>query len=105
MFLLLSVADGQNPSIKESSFCKSLHAGNYILDAEEGWWNWGMAPIYDEEGKLHVFMSTIPKSGSWLKNSKIVHFVADSPEGPYTFVDTTFHHAEEYHIYIALLCC
>ncbi|MGQ1788077.1 glycoside hydrolase family protein [Saccharicrinis sp. GN24d3] len=77
-------------TIKESDFCKSLVPGKYILPAEEGWWNWCMAPIYDENGKLHVFMSSIPNNGSWIKDSKIVHFVAYKPEGPYTFVDTTF---------------
>jgi hypothetical protein len=79
-----------NTSIKESDFCKSLEPGKFILPAEEGWWNWCMAPVYDEEGKLHVFMSSIPYSGSWNSNSIIVHFTADSPEGPYQFVDTTF---------------
>jgi hypothetical protein len=77
-------------TVKESSFCKSLVPGKFILPAEDGWWNWCMAPIYDETGKLHVFMSTIPYSGSWVRDSKIVHFVADGPEGPYEFVDTTF---------------
>jgi hypothetical protein len=77
-------------SIKESSFCKSLEARNYILDAPEGWWHWCMAPMYDENGKVHVFMSAIPYSGRWDINSKIVHYTADKPEGPYSFVDTTF---------------
>ena len=49
-----------------------------------------MAPIYDEKGKLHVFNSIIPKKGSWIKNSKIGHYTADKPEGPYTFVGITF---------------
>ena len=88
--LLFCFSCTQDLTIKESSFCKSLVPGKYILEAGEGWWNWCMAPIYDEEGKLHVFMSSIPYSGSWITDSKIVHFVADSPEGPYTFVDTTF---------------
>jgi hypothetical protein len=57
---LLSISCQQDLSIKESSFSKSLVTGKYILEAKEGWWNWCMAPIYDEEGKLHVFMSTIP---------------------------------------------
>ncbi|MBP1840064.1 glycoside hydrolase family protein [Formosa algae] len=77
-------------TIKASSFSKSLVPGNFILEAEEGWWNWGMAPIYDDNEKLHVFMSTIPNKGRWISDSKIVHFTADRPEGPYTFVDTTF---------------
>lgn len=87
---LLCLSCTRNIKIRESSFCKSLEPGEYILEAEEGWWNWCMAPIYDEEGKLHVFMSAIPDSGSWIKDSKILHFTADSPGGPYTFVDTTF---------------
>ena len=85
-----SIYGQQDLSIKESSFYKSLTAGKYILPAEDGWWNWGMAPIYDEKGKLHVFMSAIPNSGKWTTQSKILHFTAETPEGPYTFIDTTF---------------
>lgn len=88
LFMLFSCK--KDLTIKESSFVKSLVPGEFILPAEEGWWNWGMSPIYDEDNKLHVFMSTIPNSGSWIKDSKIVHFVADTPKGPYQFVDTTF---------------
>lgn len=88
--ILITFSCKKELSIKESSFSKSLVAGKFILKAEEGWWNWCMAPIYDEDGKLHVFMSTIPNNGSWTKNSKIVHFTAEKPEGPYTFIDTTF---------------
>lgn len=88
--LLIIISCKQDLTIKESSFCKSLEAGNYVLKAPKGWWHWCMAPIYDETGKLHVFMSAIPDSGSWNSDSKIVHYTADQPEGPYTFVDTTF---------------
>ena len=80
----------QDTGIKESSFSKSLVPGEYILEAGEGWWHHCMAPIYDEDEKLHVFMSAIPYAGSWARDSKIVHYMADSPEGPYRFVDTTF---------------
>ena len=44
---------------------------------------WGCAPIYDEQGKVHVYYSTWPHDGHWLINSKIEHAVADHPEGPY----------------------
>ncbi|MFC7338708.1 glycoside hydrolase family protein [Haloferula chungangensis] len=77
-------------AIETSSFCKSQSPGKYILDAEEGEWTWGMAPIYDEDGKLHIFNSVIPKNGSWIKNSKIVHWVADSVEGPYKRLGDVF---------------
>jgi hypothetical protein len=94
LILLINFSCKQDLSIKESSFCKSLEAGNYILDAPEGWWHWCMAPIYDEQDKLHVFMSAIPNNGKWNADSKIVHYVADKPEGPYQFVDTTFSSTE-----------
>jgi len=76
--------------IGESRFCASLKAGKYILPAKEGWWNWGMAPIYDESGKLHIFNSSIPKDGNWVVDSIIQHFTADSVEGPYELVDVPF---------------
>ncbi|VGO19738.1 hypothetical protein SCARR_01797 [Pontiella sulfatireligans] len=87
---LLSLFCGQAHSLEESSFCKALVPGEYILPAEDGTWTWCMAPIYDEKGKLHIFNSVIPKKGSWIKHSKIVHWVADQPEGPYTFVEDLF---------------
>lgn len=90
IIIMITFSCKQDLTVKESNFAKSLEKGKYILPAQDGWWNWCMAPIYDEDGKLHVFMSTIPNKGSWTKNSKIVHFTADKPEGPYTFVDTTF---------------
>lgn len=89
LFLVL-LACADNSAIKESAFCRSLEKGEYILDAPDGWWHWGMAPIYDEDGKLHVFMSAIPMDGSWTKDSKIVHYIADKPSGPYRFADTSF---------------
>ena len=99
MGLSLSVvtyaADSSAAAIEESSFCKSLVPGQYILPAKEGWWNWGMAPIYDEAGKLHIFNSSIPYMGStgmgyWQSKSIINHYVADSVEGPFELVGTAF---------------
>lgn len=42
-----------------------------------------MAPIYNKAGKLHLFMSAIPDSGSWNSDSKIVHYTADQSESSY----------------------
>jgi len=88
-------AESPAAAIEESSFCKSLVPGQYILPAKEGWWNWGMAPIYDEAGKLHIFNSSIPYLGSkgmgyWPTRSIINHYVADSVEGPFELVGTAF---------------
>jgi len=86
---------GVSKPIVESSFSLSLVPGKYILPAKKGWWNWGMAPIYDETGKLHIFNSSIPYKGEhgmdyWQSKSIINHYVADSVEGPYELVGTAF---------------
>lgn len=84
-----------NAPILDSAFSRSLSAGKYILPAKDGWWNWGMAPIYDEQGKLHIFNSSIPYvgehgMGNWSSKSIINHYVADSVEGPYELIGTAF---------------
>ncbi|MCH6258620.1 glycoside hydrolase family protein [Puniceicoccaceae bacterium K14] len=95
---LLTASCEEDLSVKESEFSRSLVPGKYILEAKEGWWNWGMAPIYDEKGKLHIFNSSIPNDGTWSSHSIINHYVADSVEGPYTFVGTPFESDEKtYH--------
>ena len=81
--------------IQESAFAKSLVPGKFILPPKAGWWNWGMAPIYDDQGRLHILNSAIPFKGEtgmgfWKSKSTINHYVADSIEGPYTLVDTPF---------------
>ena len=82
-------------TVKESSFSKTLSPGKFLLPAQDGWWNWGMAPIYDEKGKLHIFNSSIPYKGKkdwgyWLTKCTIVHYVADSIEGPFVRKETAF---------------
>jgi hypothetical protein len=91
----ISAFSEKDQPIRESSFCKSLVPGKYILPAKEGWWNWGMAPIYDEVGKLHIFNSSIPYKGDhgmgyWQSKSIINHYVADSVEGPFELIGTAF---------------
>jgi len=84
---LLSQAAG---AVQESNFVKSLVPGPFILPSEPGTWTWGMAPIYDEAGQVHIFNSIIDKKGSWTTHSKIAHWVANQPEGPYTLLGDVF---------------
>lgn len=84
--VLVSCSDKQ---LKVSDFCKSLEPVGRILDDPE-WANWDMAPIYDESGKVHLFVGRWPSDGNWLVNAQIVHAVADNPEGPYVVLDTIF---------------
>jgi len=73
-----------------SDFTKAQSPGKYLLEGEPDEWTWGMAPIYDEDGKLHIFNSVIPNDGNWAKHSKVIHWTADSVEGPYTLVGDLF---------------
>jgi len=84
---LLSQSAG---AVEESKFVKSLTPGPLILPSEPGSWTWGMAPIYDAAGQVHIFNSIIDKKGSWKENSRIAHWVADQPEGPYTLLGDVF---------------
>lgn len=88
--LLATICWQQAAAVEVSSFYEAQAAGDYILPADEGSWTWGMAPIYDADGRLHVFNSVIPTKGNWIKHSKIVHWVADSVDGPYTLLGDVF---------------
>lgn len=90
VLLLTTMANPQFGGVKDSSFLTAQITGNHVIPASEGFWNHCMAPIYDADGKLHVFVSIIPNNGSWAKHSKIGHYTADRPEGPYTFEGITF---------------
>ena len=62
--------------------------GKFILPAKDGWWNWGMAPIYDEQGQLHIFNSSIPYKGErgmgdWLKKNGEAIYGTEA--GPYPY--------------------
>ncbi|MGE9270614.1 MAG: glycoside hydrolase family protein [Verrucomicrobiales bacterium] len=96
-------ADETEKPVRESTFTRSLSAGKFVLPAKDGWWNWGMAPIYDDHGKLHIFNSAIPFKGEhgmgyWQSKSVINHYTADSVEGPYEWERTVFSSDEQtYH--------
>lgn len=80
----------QYPQNKISEFSTRLKPVGRILETE-GYYVWCCAPIYDEEGKVHVFYSRWPSKygmGGWIHKCEIAHAVADKPEGPYTYIDT-----------------
>lgn len=88
--LCLTMVGVSEEVVKMSSFCEAQTPGKYILEGKPEEWTWGMAPIYDADGKLHIFNSVIPRDGSWIRHSKIIHWTADSVEGPYTLVGDVF---------------
>ncbi|GAA4297556.1 glycoside hydrolase family protein [Aestuariibaculum suncheonense] len=58
---------------------------------EPGYTIWGTSPIIDEAGKVHLFVARWPcelnVDPGWRTHSEIAHYIGDSPEGPFTFLD------------------
>ena len=57
--------------LKVSSFCESLTPVSRILEDPE-WTSWDMAPIYDESGKIHLYVGRWPKDGDWPALTRII---------------------------------
>jgi hypothetical protein len=61
--------------------------GGFAMD---GYWVWDPSVVKGEDGKYHMFASRWTKElsfGNWVTNSEVVRAVADTPVGPYTFVE------------------
>jgi hypothetical protein len=58
---------------------------------EPGWDVWGASPIFDDGGRVHLFVarwpSDLPFDPSWRVHSQIARYVADRPQGPFRFVE------------------
>ena len=76
------------PECKMSEFQRKLEPVGRIL--EDADYNvWGCSPIYDDEGKVHVFYSRWLNDYDhlgWVAACEVGHAVADKPEGPYKHV-------------------
>ncbi|MFT3846752.1 MAG: glycoside hydrolase family protein [Lacibacter sp.] len=84
---LHAFADGD-----ESCFAKRLKPVGRALELE-GYYVWCNSPIIGDDGKVHVFFSrwkAEKKMSGWINGSEIVHAVANTPEEPFTVLDTVF---------------
>ena len=82
--------DAKYPTEKISDFSKKLKPLGRIMESE-GYYVWCCAPIFGDDGKVHLFYSRWPEKygmGGWIHKSEIAHAVADKPEGPYTYLET-----------------
>lgn len=72
-----------------TEFAKGLKPLGRVLEQED--YNvWGCSPIYDDEGKVHVFYSRWKNEYDhygWVAACEVGHAVADSAEGPYTHLE------------------
>lgn len=86
--LLASLASA---TLTLENFKSSLEPKGFVL-TEEGWHIWCNAPILDEQGKVHLFVSRWPVKDTfglgWHTSCEIAHYKADKPEGPYTYAGT-----------------
>src|SRR5215217_3495671 len=75
---------------KDLSALGKLESVGRVLEME-GYYVWCSCPIDGPDGKVHLFFSrwvADKKMGGWIKGSEIAHAVADSAEGPFTYVST-----------------
>jgi len=73
-----------------SDFCRSLKPVGRALELED-WYVWCASPIYAPNGEVHVFFSRWPatkRMGGWINCSEIARAVAETPEGPFRYVET-----------------
>ena len=73
------------------NFHDALVPKGFVL-TEESWHIWCNAPIYDEQGGLHLFVSRWPVKDTfgrgWYTSCEIAHYKAERQEGPYTYAGT-----------------
>jgi len=83
------IVQPQRASAKLSFIASNLEWKGIAIQ-DENYTVWGCAPIQGEDGKTHLFAARWPEKNvnpAWRKSSEIAHYVADSPEGPFTFSD------------------
>ena len=98
-FLLLSALLAQMPAgpataapvLTVGTFRDALVPKGFVL-SEPGWHIWCNAPVLDEQGGMHLFVSRWPVADTfgrgWHTTCEIAHYKAPKPEGPYTYVST-----------------
>ena len=81
-----------------SEFSKKIKPIGRILELE-GYYVWCNTPVYDKEGKVHVFFSRWQEKygmSGWISKCEIAHAVADTPESEYSIIDTVLSPREGY---------
>jgi hypothetical protein len=82
---------GTSGKLSLDNFHQSLIPIGFVL-SEKDWHIWCNAPVLDDGGKLHLFVSRWPIKDAfgvgWHTSSEIAHYIADKPEGPYQYVST-----------------
>lgn len=87
----LRSAVGKKIKIPFSNMALNLEYKGISVTDEDHFY-WCVSPIYDEENQVHLFCSRWPKTNKgmalWFTQSEIVHFIGNSPEGPFEYIET-----------------
>jgi len=86
----LNSAYGKELKLPYSLLALSLTYEGITVDDPEHWY-WCVSPILDQEGKTHLFCSRWPaedRMDGWFNKSEIVHFIGDTPTGPFEYLET-----------------
>ena len=91
LFALVSFAsNAQSQPTNKIPFANKWEFKGIAID-EPGYHVCGSSPIMGSDGRVHLFSARWKIAASfdpgWRSHSEIAHYVADSPEGPFRFVD------------------
>ncbi len=72
-------------------FCDRIqYAGIAVREPEHH--VWGCSPVKDDDGKHHLFGARFrnPFKTAWRSDSHVVHYLSDTPQGPFKFVEVVY---------------
>lgn len=84
----LESAQNANVKMPISSLAADMEYKGTIT-SDHDWSNWCVSPVKGEDGRYHIFHTRWKGDMShWIDEGQIIHSVADTPEGPYEYVET-----------------
>ena len=91
--VVLAITAGglQAQNVPESDFSRGLQWAG-VACSDTNYTLWGASPVIADDGKVHLFVARWPETNvdpAWRKSSEIAHYVADHPEGPFSFSDVS----------------
>lgn len=90
LFTLTNYSFGQkNQEFSDRNFEDNWEFVGIAVE-EPGYTIWGSSPIFDDDGKVHLFVARWPGNTvdpGWRTHSEIAHYIGESAEGPFVFSD------------------
>ncbi len=87
---------GKDLALPYSSLALNMNFIGLAEGLDPDFFHWCVSPIDDDLGKTHLFLSRWPAElgmGGWSTSGELAHYVGDSAEGPFTYVDTVLDNA------------